>query len=96
MKIEMEKREKVHHHLANVLVAPENHPTHAAAHTAAHRTRETRARTTAALMARTRESERARKRERATEHHPQRTRTAHTGFVTERWRVGAENMVSAL
>ena len=57
----MEKREKVHHDLANVLVAPENHPTHAAALTAAHRPRETRARTTAALMARTRESERARK-----------------------------------
>lgn len=91
----MEKREKVHHHLAHVLLVPENHPT-AAALTAAHRTRETRARTTAALMARTRESERARRRERATEHHPQRTRTAHTGFVTARWRVGAEGMVSAL
>ena len=56
----MEKREKVHHHLANVLLVPritQRTPPHAAAH----RTRETRARTTAALMARTRESERARK-----------------------------------
>ena len=56
----MEKREEVHHDLANVLVAPENHPTHTAALTAAHRTRETRAHHPAALMARTRESERAR------------------------------------
>lgn len=62
----MEKREKVHHDLANVLVAPENHPTHTAAHTAAHRTRETRAHHPAALMARTRESERESERARKT------------------------------
>ena len=56
--IEMEKREKVHHHLANVLLVPRITQRRRRTH---RRTRETRARTTAALMARTRESERARK-----------------------------------